>query len=288
MKTLEACRSKDSSLGDRAKVRLQGAQGEPLFVANWDEVLMIHFTVEPRQLQRDVPFELDTCEGTAFVTLVAFRLQGMRLAFGGRLTSWIFRPMATHDFLNVRTYVRVEEEVGIHFLAEWVSNRLAVALGPRTFSLPYRLGKFSYHNDWRAGGLCGRVEDAGTRAAFAYQADLAVGASFAPCEPGSLDGWLMERYLAFNSVCGRKRSFRVWHEPWPQCKARVEISDASLLQSNWSWFGGAEIVGANYSPGVSNVWLGWPHGVHHEPPVWTWQNAGAAFHIPVQTRKTCL
>jgi len=54
MKTLEACRSKASSLGDRAKVRLQGAQGEPLFVANWDEVLMIHFTVEPRQLQRDV------------------------------------------------------------------------------------------------------------------------------------------------------------------------------------------------------------------------------------------
>jgi uncharacterized protein YqjF (DUF2071 family) len=259
---------------------LEGTRGEPLFVGNWDEVLMIHFTVDPKQLQRDVPFVLDMCGGRAFVTLVAFRLRAMRLAFGGRLTSWIFRPMATHDFLNVRTYVRVGDEVGIHFLAEWVSNRLAVALGPGTFSLPYRHGKIRYQNDWRKGELRGQVADASTRAAFGYSATLDGSAQFLSCRGGSLDEWLMERYSAFNSVSGRERFFRVWHEPWPQCKARVKIADVSLLESNWAWFREAKIAGANYSPGVSNVWLGWPHRVLRSIHGKARQYVGEAFCTP--------
>jgi uncharacterized protein YqjF (DUF2071 family) len=243
---------------------MQGTRGEPLFIADWDNVLMIHFAVDAKPLQRDILFELDMREGRAFVTLVAFTMREMRLAFGGRLTSWVFRPMATHDFLNVRTYVRMGSDAGIHFLAEWVSNRLAVALGPRSFSLPYRHGIISYHNDWSAGELCGRVEDAGTGAAFAYQADLEVGAPLSECDPGSLDQWLMERYSAYNSACARKRFFHVWHEPWLQCQARVEMTDASLLESNWEWFRDAEFVGANYSPCVHGVWLGRPHCVNRE------------------------
>ena len=261
MKTIEACRSEGLSLSERAKARMKQSRGEPLFVADWDKVLMIHFAVDAKQLQCDVPFELDLREGSAFVTLVAFTLRDMHLACGGRLTSWVFRPVATHDFLNVRTYVRLGSEVGIHFLAEWVSNRLAVALGPRTFSLPYRYGRISYHNDWSAGELCGKVEDVRTGAAFAYQAHLEDGAPLSECEPSSLDEWLMERYSAFNSACGRKRFFRVWHEPWSQCKARVEMVDTSLLESNWDWFRQADFVGAHHSPCVRNVWLGRPHRV---------------------------
>jgi uncharacterized protein YqjF (DUF2071 family) len=264
VKQIEASRPGGLSLSALAKARMQGTRGEPLFIADWDNVLMIHFAVDAKPLQRDILFELDMREGRAFVTLVAFTMREMRLAFGGRLTSWVFRPMATHDFLNVRTYVRMGSDAGIHFLAEWVSNRLAVALGPRSFSLPYRHGIISYHNDWSAGELCGRVEDAGTGAAFAYQADLEVGAPLSECDPGSLDQWLMERYSAYNSACARKRFFHVWHEPWLQCQARVEMTDASLLESNWEWFRDAEFVGANYSPCVHGVWLGRPHCVNRE------------------------
>jgi uncharacterized protein YqjF (DUF2071 family) len=106
------------------------------------------------------------------------------------------------------------------------------------------------------------VTDYKTGAAFSYQADLKYDAPFAACEPGSLDEWLMERYAAFNSVGGRQRFFRVWHEPWPQCQAEVEIKETSLLEENWSWFRDAEFAGANYSPGVRDVWLGRPHRVN--------------------------
>jgi len=247
-----------ASLSERAKARMEQVRGEPLFVADWDNVLMIHFSADAKRLQRDVPFELDLRDGAAFVSLVAFTMRGMRPAFGGRLTSWLFRPIATHDLLNVRTYVRIGGDAGIHFLAEWVSSRLALALGPISFSLPYRLGRIDYHNDWRLGALSGRVEDAATDAVFSYRAELEANAGFTECERGSLDEWLMERYSAFNSALDRKKYFRVWHEPWRQCKARVDMTNATSLAANWKWLTQAEWIGANYSPGLRDVWLGRP------------------------------
>jgi hypothetical protein len=71
----------------------------------------------------------------------------------------------------------------------------------------------------------------------------------------------MERYIAFNSAGGRKRFFRVWHPPWPQCPVSVKITDDTLLTQNWPWFKRAKLVGANFSPGFDQVWMGRPHRV---------------------------
>jgi len=38
-------------------------------------VLMMHFEVDAKALQRDVPYELDLHHGRAFVTLVAFTME---------------------------------------------------------------------------------------------------------------------------------------------------------------------------------------------------------------------
>lgn len=172
-----------------------------------------------------------------------------------------FRPIATHDFLNVRTYVRHGGQRGIHFIAEWLTNRLAVTLGPSTFGLPYHYGRIQYHHDFEKGYLSGRVMDVKSGTELSYNAKLTPPVAFEPCSTGSLDEWLMERYTAFNSAGGRKRFFRVWHPPWPQCTAKVELEDKSLLLRNWSWFEEAELVGANFSPGFDEVWMGRPFKV---------------------------
>jgi uncharacterized protein YqjF (DUF2071 family) len=78
---------------------------------------------------------------------------------------------------------------------------------------------------------------------------------------GSLDEWLMERYTAFNSVGGSKRFFRVWHPPWIQCSTSVCVTDQTLLTTNWPWFQRARPVGANFSPGFDEVWMGRPHAI---------------------------
>ena len=38
-----------------AKERLLSRRGEPLLYANWDNVLFIHYEIEPEELQRCIP-----------------------------------------------------------------------------------------------------------------------------------------------------------------------------------------------------------------------------------------
>ena len=242
-----------------ARERMRALRGERMFVAGWTQALMIHFEVEAAALQRAVPFQLDLWQGRAFVSLVAFTMRGMRPVGGGKWTAWLFGPIATHDFLNVRTYVRREGEPGIHFIAEWLNSRLAASLGPITFGLPYRHGEIDYQNDWRRGTLRGLVADGRSGKRLVYEASLPEAAGFQPCPAGSREEWLMERYVAYNSAGGCRRRFRVWHPPWPQCPARVTLQDTGLLTENWPWFRDAQMIGANYSPGFEEVWMGRPH-----------------------------
>jgi uncharacterized protein YqjF (DUF2071 family) len=249
------------ALSEAAKERLLSHKGEPLFVAAWDRVLMIHFEVDAEALQRDVPYELDLRDGRAFISLVAFTMRGMRPFIGGKYSEWLFKPIATHDFLNVRTYVRNGNETGIHFLAEWLSNWLSVQLGPMAFGLPYQHGRTSYHHNWQRGTINGRVVDVKTNSRFHYAATLPEHADFAPCEGGSLDEWLMERYTAFNSARGSRKFFRIWHPPWFQCQVDVHEYDVTMLKEKWRWLADAHLVGANFSPGLDDVWMGRPHRI---------------------------
>lgn len=261
--TTESTTRRCGWLSDAARRRLLSRRGEPLFLADWMRVLMIHFEVDNTALQRDVPFELDLHEGCAFVSLVAFTMENMRPRLGGKLAAWLFKPIGTHHFLNLRTYIRHGGETGIHFLAEWLSNPLSVRLGPATFGLPYRHGRISYEHDWHGGLLRGRVVDARTAAVFAYRTDPDAGVptEFVPCETGSLDEWLMERFTAFNSAGRRKRFFRIWHPPWLQCPVTAAVSNDSLLPEDWPWFADAKFAGANFSPGVKDVWMGRPQSL---------------------------
>jgi len=257
------------SLSESGRRRLLSLRREPLFIADWLRALMIHFEVDPTALQRVVPFQLDLKDGRAFVTVVAFTLSGMRLPLSDRVAAWLLKPISTHHFLNVRTYVNVNGETGIYFLAEWLSNRLSVALGPLAFGLPYRFGRIDYNHDWNrpsaneACPLTGRVSNPKTRNAFAYTASLPSEPQFRECEPGSLTEWLMERCTAFTKFGNLRRFFRVWHEPWLQTPVDVLVTEQTLLNQNWPLFRDARIVGSNFSPGVTSVWMGWPHRVPH-------------------------
>src|SRR4051812_9887848 len=120
--------------------------GAMLFVADWLDAIFIHFAVDPSALASQVPpqLELDVRDGCAYVSVVAFTQRNLRPTVGGALAAWLATPLATHEFLNVRTYVRHGNTRGILFLAEWIPNRLAALIGPRTYGLPYRLGQLCY------------------------------------------------------------------------------------------------------------------------------------------------
>ena len=246
-----------TTLNDAARSRIFAIRGEPMFYARWDRAVFIHYAADPMTLQSDVPFELDLHGGRAFVSIVAFTLLQMRPRIGGRIGEWLFRPIATHEFLNVRTYVRHRGEPGIYFLAEWLSNPLSVRLGPRTFGLPYRFGRLDYEHAVDGVMLSGTVEAPEGR--LAYEGKIS-GSDFEISEAESLTEFMLERYTAFTQRRKRARFFRVWHSPWEHAPAEIEVAAGGLIASTGAWWKTAEYVGANYSPGAE-VWMGRPHRI---------------------------
>ena len=274
------CSILDSSAA--ARRRLLSVKGEPLFYADWLRVLFIHFEVDVGDLQREVPFPLDLHEGRAYVSLVAFTMRDMRPRVGGRLGVLLFKPIATHNFLNVRTYVRDNNETGIHFLAERLDNPISRLLGPPFFGLPYRFGRLDYQHNHEAGALRGEVTSiprlfnrnpSRDSLRLEYHAEINHKATFSPCDANSFDDFLLERYTAFNGRPARRhagesspgfprsasrRFFRIWHPPWLQTPVHILSLETSLLRSTWPWFAEPRFAGAHYSPGVRRVWMGRP------------------------------
>jgi uncharacterized protein YqjF (DUF2071 family) len=248
----------------KARARLLSRTGEPLFFADWERVLFIHFEVEAAALQKDVPFELDRYDEKALVSLVAFTMRGLRPARRGAFAAWLFRPVSTNDFLNVRAYVRHEGEPGIYFLREWVSNRLSVSLGPAIFGLPYRFGQFIYQHRPEQQSVSGKVT--ALDGALRYSSSVISPAPYKMCEPHSLDEFLHERYTAFTRHGSAHRFFRIWHSPWKLIPVTLRLEDQGLLETAWPWFRQAKLIGANYSPGAGHVWMGWPHFISNHPP----------------------
>jgi uncharacterized protein len=251
-------------LGHRALGRLLAVPHEPLLFGDWDRTLMLHYEIDPEVLRAHVPFPLDLHEGKAYVSLVAFTIRHMRPRRGGRLAAWLMRPIADHHFLNVRTYVRVGNETGIYFITEYMNNLLSLKLGPLTFGLPYRFARMNYDHAHENGRIAGTVRDPRDRAALAYNATLDETA-FGPAPANSLTEWLMERYTAFTMRRDTALLFRVWHAPWPNTAVKVTVTDDTLLHRHLPWFLRARFVGANYSPGVFDVWMGRPHAVTVKP-----------------------
>ena len=254
MKTMER------DLSRVAREKFQENEGAPLFYGDWVSAVFVHLKVDPKPLQREVPYTLDLHDGKAYVSLVAFTMKRLRPRLGGRLSAAAFSPMAEHSFLNVRTYVKHEGERGIYFLLEWVSNQLAVLLGPKTFGLPYHYAKLDYRHDTDAG-----IHDRVTCGEHCLRFEAAVLDDRQPaqCAPGSLDEWLVERYIAFTQRGQTPLYFRVWHHPWQQVPLRVQLTEDQLLRQTCRWYCDAEVsvISGNFTSGVRDVWIGWPRRV---------------------------
>lgn len=237
----------------------------PLFLADWTGVCFVHYQLDPGELQPRVPFELDLYDGNAYVSLVAFTQRRLRPRAGARLGELLLAPIANHPFLNVRTYVRHSGLPGIYFMCEWIPNRLAAVLGPPLYGLPYRPARLRYRYDRPAGTIHHQIK-AGD--ALTFDAIVEQGAApLRPAESGSLDHFLIERYVAFTCHRGRLKCFRVRHDPWPQQRIAVRMRQTDLLDRTGVPLARMTPVGANYSPGVNDVSLSAPHRVAVASPI---------------------
>ena len=226
------------------------SEGRLHLVADWDDVAFMNFRIASGRLQPFVPFPLEICEGSAWVSLVAFTMRDMRPSVGGRIGRMLFKPFRIQRFLNVRTYVKLGEESGIHFIAEWISDWFNARLDPTLYGPLYRLGRLSH----RCGEsiICGNI--------MAEEREFAFDCNWVPDEMGSCSipradsCWNVTRHTIQPEAWG-------WHEPWEQTEAELKIHSDRLPLATFPWWERVEYAGCRHSPGAKGVLMGRPRSV---------------------------
>jgi len=89
-------------------------QGEPLVQQNWEDLLFLHWPVNPAILRPFVPepLELDTFQDEAWIGITPFRVTGLRLSGLPAVPG-----LNSFEELNVRTCVHHKGIPGIGFLS---------------------------------------------------------------------------------------------------------------------------------------------------------------------------
>jgi uncharacterized protein YqjF (DUF2071 family) len=231
----------------------------PAWIADWRDFAFFHFAVEPATLAPHVPYPLFRHEGSAYVSLVAFRLERLRPAgWPARLGRWLLRPFSDHQFLNLRTYVSGPEGPGIHFIAEWIDNPHVRHLGPALYGLPYRLARMT--RETGAGSGLQRIEVCDRQTG--HLARLIAPMHRQDRTPGDAntprDAFLLEHRLAYTHHADHGRCFSVEHEAWTATPFHLARFDSGLFEHVYPWFKHAHFVGGHLAPGFAEVKMSRP------------------------------
>lgn len=203
---------------------------EPWFMGQiWVDLLFAHWRVPLEELRRVVPPQLpiDTFEGSAWLGVTPFAVQGLRL----RGTTPV-PLLSSFPEINVRTYVSVGGRPGIYFLSLDADSYAAVAAARRSYRLPYFRSRVlasagEGEESFRFDSM--RISGDGPPAYF----EASYGPSGGELQQGggSLERWLSERYCLY-TLDERRRVHRgeIHHPPWPLREAWAEIRTNTMTK----------------------------------------------------------
>ena len=184
----------------------------------WAKLTFLHWRVAAETLQRLLPTSLriQQFDGSAWLGVVPFSMERVRPWWSPPVpgVSWFLET-------NLRTYVVDERGVaGVWFFALDANSRLAVNLARTFWHLPYKLSAMSLSvNRSYENSATARITYAGLRKespAAQYELTLDLpDAAPQPAEPGTLEHFLVERYLLFATDRRQQlRTGRVHHQPY--------------------------------------------------------------------------
>ena len=229
--------AEDISLEQRLKWRERPA-GVPIMDQTWTDLLFVHWEAPVSAIQATLPAGLtvDTWEGRAYLGVIPFYMRNIRPR-GFPPLPWISYFLE----MNVRTYVHdANGTPGVWFYSLDCNQPGAVWMARTLLGLPYR------HAAMRAR----RAKDRGIHyrsrrrfgsagAEFRYRLEspkldvAAVRASISPgpqvATPGTLEFFLLERYLLFTWHHRRLLRAQVHHAPYPLQPVAVEALSINHL-----------------------------------------------------------
>lgn len=218
---------------------------------SWYDFLLLHWEVDPARLRPLVPpeLDLDLRDGRAWVGVIPFRMEHVRPRFSPDLPG-----ISSFLELNVRTYVRLGDRTGVHFLSLDCNHGPAVEVARAWYHLPYfRASMASEAVDGEVRYRSERGDPRGAAARYAGR-HRPVGDP-APTVPGTLEHWLIERYALFTADGGRVRVGDVDHVPWPVSRVDVALETQTMLASHGLSVDERHPTHAMWSPGVdTRIW----------------------------------
>jgi uncharacterized protein len=189
----------------------------------WRRLLFVHWPVPATELRPLVPtwLSIDEFGGSAFVSLVAFAVEGARAV--GMPSALGLHFMET----NVRTYVYLDGHApGVYFFSLEASS-LAAVLGARlSLGLPYFWAAGHEHGGAGATDyyLMRRVaRRRGCHVRYEVREHLGT------ARPGSLDHFLIERYVLYVQRASSVWRVGVEHRPYPLHDVRLEVLQENLV-----------------------------------------------------------
>lgn len=193
----------------------------------WAKLLFLHWPIPAETLRPLIPreLEIDTFEGTAYVGLVPFTMTGLRPVGLPPL------PVLSdcHE-TNVRTYVHHRgRDPGVWFFSCDASNGTAVRIARMLWKLNYVRARIDLaRNNETTDYRLERAEKGPGRLRVSYSP---VGVP-APSVPGTLQHFLVERYILYTGLGRELVTGRVWHPPYPVQPAVVHALEETMLAAN--------------------------------------------------------
>jgi hypothetical protein len=187
----------------------------------WRDLLFLHWPIAPAALKPLLPpaAEIDTFDGQAWIGLVAFEMFDVRPAW------WPARFAFSFPETNVRTYVQVGgRDPGVFFFSLDAASRLAVHAARLGWGLPYHHARFEITRSQHEVSYM-LERGSGPRLALRYELGEPAGSA----RLGTLDHFLIERYLLHVVRGSRLYTGQVQHAPYPLRRVRLRELNDDLL-----------------------------------------------------------
>lgn len=190
----------------------------------WENLLFLHWEYDCETIQKTLPTGLyvDTFDGRAFIGIVPFYMKNIRPRFLPAVPG-----ISNFLEMNLRTYVHDGNgNAGVWFYSLDANQWLAVKLARSLFHLPYFQAKMQAQN------IDGTINYSWKRdhhhSSFIYTAQQPLYTA----EPGTLEFFLVERYILFSTYNKKLYTGHVHHQPYPICLPKLDTWGSDFLHIN--------------------------------------------------------